>query len=281
MTLFAVAKKEYLENVRNAWVISISILFLVLVLGVSALASIVANAANQQAGLELTEITGTILAMQGLTGFFLPILALLVGFGTLAGEREGGSLGLLVAQPIRRTDIVLGKALGLWGVLATTILAGIGLGGLVIVSATGADPRGYGILVLFLLGTLAWAAMWISITILVSSFFKRRGTAIGGSIGVWFLFAFLWDLVIFLVVLAITRSLDPEQVATWSTYFGVLNPNSVYDQLLVLLVGDDLGSLVAGGVDAPIRASLYAFATVLWILLPYFGALALFRARDV
>lgn len=283
-----VAKKEYLENVRNAWILAVGGIFLFLTLVSSGFAGILASGGNAR----FADISTTINSMSDTAGFFLPILALMLGFGTISGERESGSLGLLVAQPISRLDILVGKGLGLFGVLASALLAGAGLGGLIVIAATGADPRDITILMLFLLCTLAWSAAWLSITLFLSSFFQRRGTTIGGALFAWFFFSRpVWFLIGLGIISAVLGSqIDdmagggPPDVPGGLILLMLLNPNLAYDGLLSTLVPEASGIVATLGRELlgdAFQAPLFALALAAWIALPFFGAYARFRSRDI
>lgn len=283
MTWKVVAQKEYLENVRSFWIVAISSLFLLLTLGSSLFASL-----GTGPEVEFASLTPTMLAMQSITSFLLPILALLLTFGTIAGERESGSLGLLVAQPITRAHILLGKFLGLWGVLATALVVGIGGAGLIVLSRAGGGAQGFSDLLVFLLVTLAWGAAWVSIGILVSSWFKRRGTAIGGAILIWFFFGVIWNILVLVLLIATAgRSVlagRAEVVPPWFVATSVLNPNAVYSSLLSTAIRgyQDFSTQISMLFDIPAYTTLtFVVAMAAWIALPLWGAYALFHRRDV
>lgn len=291
MSWVVVAKKEYLENVRNAWVITVSAVFLVITLATAWLLTALAGEIPVQGSNgAYARVVLTLSAMQGFGGFLPPILALMLGFATLAGERESGSLGLLAAQPLSRTEIVLGKWLGLWGVLATAILVGYGVGGTIVVVRAGAGLLGFQALLVFLLATLAWTAAWTSITLLISSFFARRGTAIAGSIGLWFLFgSFVWTILTFAVVALATGGSPLESASdlpAWTVVTQLLNPNQVHDGLLTASIEDfgialDLGGLGREALRDLYGVGLFSAAMAAWIALPLLGANLLFQRRDI
>lgn len=284
MSWFPIAKKEYSENVRSLWIIIVAALFLLSILGASAFASI-----SSTGSLHLTRLVRTLPAMEGTVGVFLPILGLMLTFGTLAGERESGSLGLLVAQRVTRLDILLGKALGLWAVLSTALLLGILGASAIIAMKAGTDPTDGARVVVFVLDTLAWAAAWTSIGVLLSAWFKRRATAIGGAVFSWFFFTVIWNVLIaillFIALGNVTATQNPEDVKlpAWLGATQFLSPNSVYTGLLISSVPgyDDLIGAVARGVNFEFAFAPFATAMIAWIALPFAGAYALFRSRDV
>lgn len=59
---------------------------------------------------------------------FMPLifiaLAIVAGTGALVGEESAGTMDMLLAQPVRRRDVVLGRALALIGWLVLIVLAG-------------------------------------------------------------------------------------------------------------------------------------------------------------
>lgn len=283
--LLVVAKKEYLENVRNAWILAVGGALLALTLA----ASLFASLGDVGAGVGFAPLVRSLVAMQSVSGFLIPILALMLGFGTLAGERESGSLALLVAQPLTRAEILFGKALGLWGVLATAVLGGVGVGGAVILARTGAGGDAVVALLLFLVETLLWGAAWTAITMLVSAWFQRRGTAIAGGVLVWFLFSVLWGiLTVVLLFVSVGASLRANpgdiRIPGWFILLQVLNPNNVYSGLLALTIpgyDDSIRSLGQELIPETYNAFVFAAAMAAWIALPLLGAYALFARRDV
>ena len=278
-----VARKEYAEHVRHAWVLAMSGIFLALTLAASILAG------SSATGVALAGMLPTILGMQATIGFVLPILALMLGFGTLAGERESGSLGLLAAQPVTRGEILWGKFAGLWAALATAVLAGIGAASLLVMVRRGVDGAGAWQLVMFVFLTLLWAATWMAIAVLVSALFRTRASAIGGALSVWFLFVVVWGVIEVLLLLAQfgTSALQTPQDLPppwWLTLVEVLNPNSVYRDLLVTSLPGyrDFSSSLGAIVGAPGFTPLtFAVGMAVWIALPLGAAFAIFSKRDL
>ncbi|MCB0175574.1 MAG: ABC transporter permease subunit, partial [Anaerolineae bacterium] len=69
-------------------------------------------------------------------------MALTIGAGSLAGERERGTLGYLLAQPINRAEVLLGKYLGLAASLLGALALGFGLSAIVIAGQGGQTDAG-------------------------------------------------------------------------------------------------------------------------------------------
>jgi len=289
LTWIVIAKKEFLENVRNAWIIAMSAVFLVLVLISS---GVITAATGALGGGGAVDMGFTITAMRFIAGFLLPIMALMLGFATLAGERESGSLGLLAAQPVARHDILLGKFLGLYAVLGCAVVVGIGGGGLAVLTQTVDKGASFRTLATFVLATLVWAGAWISITTLVSAWFQRRGTAIAGSLLTWFLFSIIWiPITVIFSALAIRSEVGarvtPGAAPTapaWLIVLEILNPDAVYGALLSKTIGGFngiLGALFASLLPAQGDVPWLWLALVAWIVVPYALAYSVFMKRDI
>ena len=72
----------------------------------------------------------------------VPLLIILLAFGTLAGERESGTLRQVLSLGVRPTSLVFGKTLGLGGALALLLLP-VAAGGIYALSGiSGVDAAG-------------------------------------------------------------------------------------------------------------------------------------------
>ena len=68
-----------------------------------------------------------------------PLLIILLAFGTLAGERESGTLRQVLSLGVRPASLVFGKALGLGGALALLLLPAVVAGIYTLSGISGAD----------------------------------------------------------------------------------------------------------------------------------------------
>jgi ABC-2 type transport system permease protein len=106
--------------------------------------------------------------------YLYPLLILALSFNLVSGEKEGGTLGLLLSQPLTLRTLILGKvalrALLVLGSAVVFTLAGV-LAADVDLSATGAVGR----LALWFLAVLAYGGFWFSLAVFVNS--RGRGSA--------------------------------------------------------------------------------------------------------
>lgn len=115
-----------------------------------------------------------------------PLVLVLLGFATVAGDRENGTLRQLLATGASPGSLVAGKTLGL-------LLAGIGTAvlpflGLVVLSLATGDSGGdllrSGLLI------LAWGLYlltWMVVTVAVSAWSRRSHVALVTLVGLWLL----------------------------------------------------------------------------------------------
>ncbi|WP_049920040.1 ABC transporter permease [Halobiforma nitratireducens] len=126
---------------------------------------------------------------------FLPLLAFLFGYGTIATERDEGTLSILGSLPVTRFDIYIGKALArvlvFMGVSFVGVLAGSF--GLVITTSVAAVSFSH------LLGAV-WSALFsaalVSIAVTLSALLSSRLHALSGAIAGYFglVFGAVWTL---------------------------------------------------------------------------------------
>ena len=119
----------------------------------------------------------------------LGLLALLFAHDTVCGEREGGTLRLMLANPVARDQVLLGKAAGHLGLLAV-LLAVTYVVALLFVQASPALHLGAGeigrVALLFAASGLYVAAMY-AVGLLLSTWARRPATALVLAVFGWLL----------------------------------------------------------------------------------------------
>ncbi|MDF6758050.1 ABC transporter permease, partial [Escherichia coli] len=117
----AVAAKELRDRLRNRWVLAVAVVFAVFSLVISYFGG------AEQGTLGPRSIEFVITSLVSLVIYLIPLIALLLGFDAVVGERERGSLDLLLALPLTRVELLLGKYLGLAAALTLSTLGGFAL----------------------------------------------------------------------------------------------------------------------------------------------------------
>lgn len=245
----AFARREFREAMASRWFLLYAIAFAVLAVAV-AFVSLAGAGSTGFAGFGRTTA-----GLLNLIMLVVPLMALTAGAGAMAGERERGTLLYLLAQPVSRLEIFVGKFLGLAAALSCALCMGFGLAGAVLAwRAGGAGVGSFAILVGF---TCALAVAMLSVGLLVSVLSRRSGVATGIGLFVWLALVFLSDLglmagtVLFrlrvqeVFVLGIVNPLQAFKIAVlagMNTSLDVLGPVGTYASHTV---GDSLLSILA------------------------------------
>jgi len=140
----------------------------------------------------LTESGGALPSFLYFITFLAPLLGIILGFDAINGERQRGTLSLLVSQPIYRDSVINGKflaALATAGVMTAAILAligGVSIGRLGIVPNTAEIARS----AVFFLASMLYISFWLSLAILFSVLFDKTSTSALAALGVWIVLGF-------------------------------------------------------------------------------------------
>jgi len=184
-----IASKEFWDRIRNRWVLVTAIVFAAFGLAIAYFG------AAQQGGVGFMGIEVTIASLVSLVIYLVPLIALILGFDAIVGERERGSLDLLLSMPITRFELLLVKFTGLSAALAFSTLAGFGLVG-ILLSYQQLDSSGLYHYFGFVLSAILMGMAFLSIAVLTSVIASDRARASGAAIGVWFFFVLVYDLVL-------------------------------------------------------------------------------------
>lgn len=120
----------------------------------------------------------------------LPIIALVVSYLAIAGERRSGGIKFLLGVPNTRRDVFLGK------LSSRLILVGAGLS-FAFVAATSVAVARHGVLPLpaiigLYIVSLLYASVFVSIAVALSAAVAGRGRAIAVAVGAYFVLVILY-----------------------------------------------------------------------------------------
>ena len=104
--ILIIAGKEIRDGMRNRWVVAITLLLALLALTLAFLGAAPTGA------VKVSPLTVTIVSLSSLTIFLLPLIALLLSYDAIVGEIERGTMALLLAYPVARWQVIVGKFLG-------------------------------------------------------------------------------------------------------------------------------------------------------------------------
>lgn len=129
-------------------------------------------------------------------GFLIPLVAIGLGFDAINGEYSRRTMSRILSQPIYRDALLLGKFLAGLATLAIALvclwLLLIGAGILLL----GVPPSGEEVArsLAFLVVALAYAGVWLAVSLLFSTLFRSAATSALVSLGLWLFLTLLWPM---------------------------------------------------------------------------------------
>lgn len=226
----------------------------------------------------LQQIDRPFLVVVGQFSLWLPLVAITIGYKSVVGERESGSIRILLGQPGTRKDIVFGTFLGRLLVLGVTVLVTIVLVTPLVFWSTGKIT-----IITFVGGVVAlllYGAAWIGMTVGVSSCTTTQTQALGILIGLYALVDVLWQQVVVpLLSLAFTGSrslpVGPSDSLliltepTWYVYSIRLSPSRSF--IAARMYVPNLLEMLLGGstTTAPHAPNIFGIVVLLaWMIVP-------------
>lgn len=271
--LLILAGKELRDGLRNRWIAAAVLLLATLALSLAVLGS--APVGEIKAG----AFDVAIASLSSLTVYLLPLIALLLAYDAFVGEAERGTLLLLLAYPVARWQVVLGKFLGHGAILAVAVALGYGpvLLGLSALGDAALDWRAFAAL---MTSSLLLGAVFLGLGYLPSVLVRERATAAGLAIGLWLLFVVLYDLALLGLLIA-----DQGQALGQGTIAALMLANPTDAYRVFNLTGSAAAGLVSGvagsaeglgfGPGVPLAMMLA------WVALPLAAAVILFQRKEV
>ena len=257
-SVMPLAIKEVRDAVRNGWLVGYAAVLAAL--GVAA----AATGIDSSSGLALQAYGRTTATLMNLCLLLVPLVAVLMGGSSIAGERERGTLEHLLAQPVSPAALLLSKHAGVVLSLTAATVVGFLPAGLLIAWQTGGVMLGH-YLLFPVLASLVGAAM-AALGLLVSVSSRSAAQAQAASIVSWFAFVLLYDLMLLGTLAFMSMPVQCLAVAL------IANPVDAGRVLGVLALEPDLyllgpaGAYLAaefsrGGAAMTLLASLALWAT--------------------
>ncbi|MGM0447905.1 MAG: ABC transporter permease subunit [Methanobacteriota archaeon] len=271
MSLAAIARKDFQETVRSRGMIGLVVLFSLLVAGFAYAVRPTGEGEQFATELLLSAFIGPALVTT-----LVPLVGVVVGYNAVSGERESGSLKLLLSLPHSRADVVLGKVAGRGAALSLAVFAGFLLPALVLIAAPVVFNAGA------FLGYTVFAAalgvVFVAISVGCSAASSTQRRALIGGIGVYVLFVLLWGVLTGRLVGAAGPVVDalPVSAAQIDAFLQASNPTTAVEDLSNAFLAEQLFS-----GDTVNRQLSAAAMLVFWTLAPPLAGLLKFDADDL
>ncbi len=265
----AIAYKELSDKLRSRWVIVIAAGFALFTIVISYFGAAPSGIAG------FRKMEATIASLTSLVTYFIPILALTLGGGIVADERERGTLDIFLASPITAREFIIGKFSGLFLALALSTLAGFGVSGIVLLTRIGTE--GVGSYMLFILNSVVLGVIFLSISLLISVIFYERTKVIALSVFLWLFFSVLYDLGLVGLLIVSKGSIGSDLFS----FLLMLNPVDLYRIVNFISIGEFKAIIGLSSVEFPayMRSSLIWGIGLLWIILPLWASFYFFKRR--
>jgi ABC-2 type transport system permease protein len=224
VSLSAVVKKEVHQSIRSYSVVGIAFFFFLFAVFLAAIRWIPVPYRSSP----VARSTLVLLNSMRQSGvFFVPLLGLGIGYDAIAGERERGSLKLLLGLPNTRREAVLGKFVGRTLVVGGLVVACYTVVWVVTVLTYGSlDFATFG---LYTLLTVCNGAVYVAVPLGFSAGMKSRQWALSAAIGLYALFMLGWDTLLFGLQLVLYGAQPPSGgLPDWFQLIGVFNPSTAF-----------------------------------------------------
>jgi Cu-processing system permease protein len=198
--IILIARHELRISLRSRWIQLFAIIFAVLTLAISYFGMVTSIVVGFEG------FTRTAASLLNLVLYLVPMLALAAATSSFSPEK--GAAEFLFSQPVTRTEVLVGKILGLFASLTLAIVFGFGVSGFVVAAQAGSE--GIARYLGFVAVTLILLLSFLCLGALASVTSSSRVKALGIALALWFLFVLFYDL----IVMGIVGLVDPHSART-------------------------------------------------------------------
>ena len=210
------------------------------------------------------------------TFFVVSMAAIAVSVDSFHRERQSNTLNMLLARPVNRETIVLGKALGLSLVVGIPAFLAQILG-LYFMTSAGDMPSLGGMIAFLIFGqVMIFTMITFQLCLAVSA--KTGSDVVIYGLGAWLLFAVVWTIIVYIISFVIGVDINAEnfendaKYQTFASRIGLLNPGIVYQMAVGLFTHRTLAIDLEG-----VPGWLVLLSLVLWPLMCLRTATWLFK----
>ncbi|WP_435320592.1 ABC transporter permease subunit [Haloarchaeobius sp. TZWSO28] len=274
--VITIARKEVDDSVRSRLLWGIVGL-------VAVLTSFAAAMLQFVPGVEADALAGINGATE-LATLLVPIVALVAAYLAIAGERESGSVKVLLGFPPSRAEVVAGKFLGRAALVIVGVSAGYAVSGVVTLLVYGSLP------VVAFAATLALTAflgaVFVAIAVGLSALSATRSRAMTGSIAVYLVLTLFWDFVPQGTYMLVEGSSPTAPLPGWFLLLQSLSPTGAYGSLVTAVVSSEAGvpglpALVAGAFPFYLEPWFLLGLLAAWSAVPLLVGYRAFEKADL
>ncbi|MFP4632893.1 MAG: ABC transporter permease subunit [Halobacteriales archaeon] len=229
MSWRVVAAKDFRDGLRSRSVVAVTLVFVVSFAGAAYLYGYLAEV-NPSMESSTTAFAGL---MSGTASFYttslVSLMGLMLGYSAVVGERDSGSLKLLLGLPHSRRDAVFGKAVGRGVVLVGSVLAGVVAASLV--SLTYEETSAVALAWLGL-GTAVLGLAHLSVGLGLSAALNSQSRVTAAVVGYFLANKFLWDSGLLPRLVVYPWGDGLLDTPDWYPYLESLAPNTAFQTVI-------------------------------------------------
>ena len=221
--------------------------------------------------------TRTAVSLLSLALYLLPLVGLVLGAHAF-GVEDGGT-ELLLAQPIARSTVLVGRTLGLAATLVLVAALGFGLAGLVVLAGAGVEGlAGYALVAV---GSTVVGLSGLALGVLLGVRARRRLSAVAMALVAWVVLAVLFDF----GAIALLQFVGDGEPGPMLLVLLAANPIDGMRALGLVGLGADVllgptGAALSKLLGPSGGAALVGAALLAWCTVPLAVAARIYRRRD-
>lgn len=276
MSLVAVARKDFADARRSRGLIALAVLFVIMGVGGTYLFTILPT---MDPSMGPVTADGLYFFLGQISTVFIAISALVLSYKAIAGESESGSVKLLLGLPHTRLDVFLGKVLGRSVVMFVGLVVGLlATFGVATALIDGMTIAGFG---LFLVGTLAFGLVYVTLFVSISASTTSTSRAATVAIGLFVLLELFWDVIVFAAAFVANGFAAPADgiMPTWVLALSGFEPSIAYGNLVSWVINWTAGTSVAVPFFQQLWFALLVLAV--WALIPAFVGYTRYNRADL
>ncbi len=214
-----------------------------------------------------------------------PFVGLMLGFDAINSEINSGTLNRLLAQPIYRDSVIIGKFLSGATIIALMLLSSGILVGAIGFSLIGIAPSGEELarVAVYLVITILYICLYLAIAMAFSVFCRHSASSALASIALWVVFAIFMSLIAgFVANLLYPVNTDYQQMVnslknyTCEQYINRLSPYYLYSEAISTIMNPSVRAVNAVTMSQMVGAlsGYLSFGQSLLLVWPHLFALA-------
>lgn len=272
--VLSIAKKDYRDAVQSRALWALVVVFVVITV-ISSYAFV--EAPELFGGPTAPSFGGLIFFTAAVAALFVPIAAIITCYKSLAGERELGSIKVVMSLPATRSDVFFGKVFGRGAVLTTALGVGVLIGlafGAVLLGTIAVGPTA-----VFLAVTVLFAVAYTAIMVSLSALTNSTAKATTYALGFFVIFELLWDVIPLGILYVVEGFRVPTQIPDWFITAAMVSPGTAYFSAINAVLPDLANGSPDGagvGVDVTVEngdqlftsSEMGLFFLLLWIVVP-------------